>query len=318
MAIERIPLPDDRTQWLRDRLGFVNASEVAIVCGEAGYGSLAELYAEKKGLRPPRLDSGILRRGRWGESAVFEALAEERPEWEIRRAKIHVRDTERRLACTPDGFAIAPDRVGMGIVQAKVISRSIFRNRWLDDGNEGINGPATPPRGYHMQVLLEEMLNESKWGVLAVLINSEFDWTLRLFDIVRDPVLEDRIEYHAAAFFRDYLDPGVMPPFEPLRDEALVKALYPQDDGSEIDLSQDNRASVLVEDLIETQVAIKRIAKQEREIKTELCAKLGEHSYGRLADGRRLSWRMQHRKAYSVEANTYRTLRILNRKDIDE
>ena len=76
MPIERIPLDDDRDAWLATRSGFVNASEMATVCGEASYGSLAELYAEKKGLRPPLIDSGVLRRGRWGEAAVFQALAD--------------------------------------------------------------------------------------------------------------------------------------------------------------------------------------------------------------------------------------------------
>jgi hypothetical protein len=125
------------------------------------------------------------------------------------------------------------------------------------------------------------------------------------------------MNYHAAKFFEDYFDPGIMPPFEPLRDEALVRALYPKDDGNEIDLTRDNRALALVEDLIETQRASKRLMQQERAIKTELCAKLGEHSFGRLADGRRLSWRLQHRKAYSVEATDYRVLRILSAKDVE-
>jgi predicted phage-related endonuclease len=317
MTIERIPLSDDREQWLAERRAFVNASEVAIVCGEAGYGSLAELYAEKKGLRPPRIDSAVLRRGRWGEAAVFEALAETYPEWDVRRAKVHVRDTERRLACTPDGFATAPGRDGIGVVQAKVISRGIFRDRWLDDPDDGLNGSATPPPAMRLQVLTEMMLNDTKWGVLAVLINGEFDWTFRLIDVERDPIAEDRICYHAAKFFEDYLDPAIMPPFEPQRDEALVKALYREDNGAEIDLSGDNRALAAVDELTETQAACKRMQKQERALKTELCAKLGNASAGRLADGRRLSWKMQHRKAYSVAATDYRVFRILNSKDVD-
>src|SRR4030095_11462965 len=97
--IERIKLTT-REAWLADRLRFINASQCAIVVGHPGYGSLAELYAEKKGLRAPMLDSAVLRRGRWGESAVFEALADERPEWEVMRARVHVRDLDRRLACT--------------------------------------------------------------------------------------------------------------------------------------------------------------------------------------------------------------------------
>jgi predicted phage-related endonuclease len=308
--IERINL-GSRDEWLADRLRYINASEIAIVCGESSYGSLAELYAEKKGLRPPMVDSAVLRRGRWGESAVFEALAEQRPEWDIVRAKVHVRDNERRLACTPDGFATAPDRDGIGIIQAKVISRSVFRQYWMGDREDG---EVVPPAQYRLQTLTEMMLNETKWGVLAVLVVAEFDWQLELIEIERDPVLEDRIEYHAAAFWRDHLDAGIMPAFEPNRDETLVRALYPKDDGSEIDLTGDNRALALVEDLISLQAALKRLQKNEAAMKTELCGKLGEHTTGRLADGRRISWRTQNRKGYTVEPSSFRVFRILEAK----
>jgi predicted phage-related endonuclease len=49
VTIERIELSSDREAWLEMRRNFINASEMATVCGEASYGSLAELYAEKKG-----------------------------------------------------------------------------------------------------------------------------------------------------------------------------------------------------------------------------------------------------------------------------
>jgi predicted phage-related endonuclease len=314
--IERVNVTtkDDWVSWRRDWLG---ASEIPIVCGVETWGSQAELYAEKKGLRPPKVDNAAMKRGRWGEASVFQALAEERPEWKIVRAWVHVRDTERRIACTPDGFAERPDSDGPGIIQAKVIARSVFRQRWLDDPTDNITGPATPPDQYRLQTLCEMMLNEVSWGVLAVLINGEYDWTLRLFDIDRDAVLEDRIYYNADVFWRDYLDAGIMPPFEPLRDEALVRALHPLDNGSEIDLSGDNRALVLVEDLKHTQSSLKHLEKQERGIKTELCAKLGDYSYGRLADGRRLSWRHQHRKAHSVKASDFRVFRVLSAQQDD-
>ena len=70
-AIERHPVTD-RAAWLALRRENINASEIGIVCGAGGYGSPAELYAEKKGLRPPLIDTGTLKRGRWGEAAVFE------------------------------------------------------------------------------------------------------------------------------------------------------------------------------------------------------------------------------------------------------
>jgi hypothetical protein len=112
-----------------------------------------------------------------------------------------------------------------------------------------------------------------------------------------------------------------MPPLEPQRDDELIKALYPRDDGSTIDLTGDNRALAAAEELTETQAALKRMGKQEKALKVELQAKLGEHTYGLLPDGRCISWKHQHTKAYTVEAKDFRVLRILKsapHKDSDD
>jgi predicted phage-related endonuclease len=311
MAVERLSI-ESRDAWLTLRRQSINASEVATVCGEGAFGSLAELYAEKKGLRPPLVDSGVLRRGRWNEAAVFEALADERPEWQIVRAKVYLRDRELRLGCTPDGFALAPDRAGRGIIQAKTVGRSVFRRRWLEDPDSPIaTGDATPPSYYVLQVITEMMLSDCSWGVLAVLVMSEFDSTLRLFDIERNPEAEGRIEGRVADFWCRWFDPGIMPPFDPQRDEQLIKSLYPHEDGTEIDLTRDNRAAQLADDLIETLKAKKRVADAEAAIKSELQGKLGEHTFAQLAGGIRLSWKTQHRRAYAVPANSYRVLKIM-------
>jgi predicted phage-related endonuclease len=295
-------------EWLAWRPHWINMSEIAIVMGEATWGSLAELYAEKKGLRPPRVDNTIFTRGRWGEAAVFQAMAEERRHWQLQRARVHVRDTQARIACTPDGFAVRPERDGIGVVEAKVISRSVFRSRWVSNDDDD---DAMPPPAYRLQTLGNMMLNETSWGVLAVLVTGEFDWQLRLFDIEPDPIIYARIRECAAAFWRDYLDPGIMPPFEPQRDAELVRLLHPKDDGSEIDLSGDNRALAALDELIETQAALKRMNAQETSLKTELQAKLGDHSVGRFNDGRRISWKHQHRKAHVVAASDPRIFRVI-------
>ena len=309
-AIERHQIVD-RDAWLALRRENINASETAIVCGAGGYGSRAELYAEKKGLRPPLADTGTLKRGRWGEAAVFEALADERPEWDVRRAKVYLRDPVLRIGATPDGFAIAPGRDGFGVVQTKMVSRSVFRAKWLVDPAASVAyGEARPPLFYQLQTLTEEFLSDCGWGVLAVVINGEYDWDFRLFDVPRHPEAEARILEGVAAFWRDWLDPGVMPPFEPQRDQALVKILYPADDGTEIDLSQDNRATQLADDLVEKRAGSRRLEGEIDLIETELKGKLGPHTYGLLGDGRRIVGKTQHRKAYSVPASDYRTLRI--------
>jgi predicted phage-related endonuclease len=315
MTVIRIPLPDiSRELWLERRRQYVNASETPIVCGEAQWGSPAMLYAEKKGLRGALADNEVLQRGRWAEAAVFEAMAEVHPDWEIRRAKVHVIDEEKRQACTPDGAARAPGRDGIGIVQAKVVARNVFRQKWLDDPDDSVEyGSAVPPAAYVIQTVHEMMLNEVSWGVIAVIINGEFGWWFRLFDIERNPVLEERINYRIAEFFREYLDRNIMPPYEPARDDALVRELYPRDLGTSIDLKTDNRAIVAVDELIETQAAIKRMEAKEKALKVELQGKLGQNTYGLLPTGQCLSWKMQHRKAYTVDASDFRVFKILKK-----
>jgi predicted phage-related endonuclease len=313
MTIKRIPLANiPREQWLESRKLYVNASETPIVVGESTWGSLADLYASKKGLRPPLEDNAVLKKGRWAEAAVFEAIADEYPEWKVLRAKVQVIDEEKRQACTPDGFAETLDRPGIGVVQAKVVSRTVFRRKWLNDFDDpGVYAAATPPAAYRIQTLHEMMLNETSWGILAVLINGEYSLDLRIFEIERNAEMEDRIDYRIADFFERYLDAGIMPPFEPQRDDLLVKQLYPRDLGTAIDLSSDNRVMVAVEDLIEARATKKRGEKLEKAAKTELAGKLMNHSYGLLPDGRCLSFKQHHRKAYTVEATDYRIMNIL-------
>lgn len=321
MAVERIPIVD-RTSWLEQRAPFINASEVATVCGLGPFGSLAELYATKKGLRPPRQDTALLQRGRWLEYAVFEALAEQRPDWHAKRAAIYLLDRERRLGCTPDGFAYDTDRGsvddvmprGRGVIQAKVISRTVFRRRWLLDEADRIeDGEAEPPIYYVLQTLTEMALSECSWGALAVLVTGEFDAVLRIFELERDDNREALVFESVRQFWHDHLDPGIMPAFDPQRDEALIRALYPKSDGALIDLSTDNRALAAVEEMTESQVALTRLSKTVSALKAELTAKLGANSYGLLNDGRCLSFKSQHRKAYSVAAADYRVLRVLKK-----
>jgi hypothetical protein len=94
--------------------------------------------------------------------------------------------------------------------------------------------------------------------------------TLRTFEIERDLELEASILAGVEHFWTEYFDPGIMPPFEPQRDQALIKALYPQDDGTSIDLGTHNRAGELTDTLIETRAAVSRLKKTEQTTAAEL------------------------------------------------
>jgi predicted phage-related endonuclease len=313
MTIERIPIVN-RVQWLGLRAHDVTASDVPAVCGEGLYGSAAKVWAEKRGLIPPAEMTEAMKRGRWGEAAVFEALADEHTDWELRRAKVYLRDPSARLGATPDGVALVPGRDGVVIVQAKVIIESVFKRDWLVDGETDVqSGEATPPLAYQLQTLTEMMLSDATCGVLAVLVVG-YTWTLRTFWIERHPDAEQMIRSKVAAFWANYLDAGVPPPIDPERDEGLVRMLYPRDDGTEIDLRGDNAMPGLVDARADIKARIKLDEDHLETVECDIKGKLGSHTYGRLADGRVVSWKLQDRKGYEVKAISFRVLRVTGAK----
>lgn len=314
MTIERIPITG-RDQWLALRANDVTASDVAAVCGEGMYGSAARVWASKKGLLPAQEMTDAMKRGHWGEAAVFEAIAWEYPDWELRRAKVYLRDVAARLGATPDGAAIVPGRDGLVVVQCKVIAAPIFRNEWLLDPKDDIqHGDATVPLGYQLQTLTEAMLGEAGGAVVAALVVDTFKWVLRLFWIDRHPAAETMIRDKVTAFWTNYLDTDLQPPIEPARDAELVKLLYPADDGTEIDLRGDNELPAMVNELDDLKRLLKDGGDRRDEIETAIKGKLGQHTYGRLVDGRMVSWKLQQRKGYEVAPTSYRVLRIAKGK----
>lgn len=313
MTIERIPITS-RAEWLALRSGCITASDVPAVCGEGLYGSPAKVWAEKRGMIPAQEMTKPMLRGIVCEAAVFEYLAMERPKWELRRAKVFLRDPAARLGATPDGVAVDPERPGIGVIQAKVISPQSFATHWLEDPNDNPfdpNAPASPPLAYQLQTLTESMMADAAWGQVAAMVIDGWDINLRLFDVERHEHAEKMIRSRVAEFWAKYLDTGVQPPIDPQRDEALVKALHPKDDGSEIDLSGDNELPELVDGLTKARADKSDAEKREKVSKTAIADKIGAAAFARLADGRRISHKTQHRKAYEVAASEFRVMKVL-------
>src|SRR5579885_1406893 len=167
MTVERIPITS-RDEWLAMRRNDVTASDVAAVCGVDPQRTALQVYAEKIGIFAGRPDEAIMRRGRWLEPAVIEALADLRPEWETRRARVYLRDDTIRIGASPDVVAIDPERDGVGNVQCKVVARPVFLRDWCHDGNG--DGPVAVPLAYQLQTLTEAMLMGATWAVVAALV----------------------------------------------------------------------------------------------------------------------------------------------------
>lgn len=298
--IERIPLPS-KAEWLELRRRDVTASDVAAVCGLSPYKTPLRLWAEKCGEVAETEDTPAMRRGRWLEAAVFSALAEEKPEWIVKRPGIYVRDTEARLGATPDAFALTPE--GDGVVQMKVVAKPVF-DTWQGE----------PPIGYVLQTLTEAMLLSTPNAHLAVMVVDTFACDLHIFPVQRHRGAETRIRKTVARFWADVAE-GRAPAADYSRDGELLQELYPPREHIEpIDLTGDN----LLPDLLAER---ERLAAQEKaaksrleEIKGEIVEKL-KGAPAAVCDGWKITHSIAHRKETVLKATSFPVIRVTRPKE---
>jgi predicted phage-related endonuclease len=315
MGVERITIDPakDRATWLALRQHDITASDVPAICGEGMFGSATKVWAEKLGKVGPQEMTEAMKRGLWGEAAVFEAIGWEYPDWEVRRAKVYLRDVAARLGATPDGAAIIPGLDGVTILQTKVIARPVFDAYWRADPDDEYSA-IIAPLGYQLQTLTEAMLADAARAMIVALVVDTFKWSLYTVLVERNPAAETVIRERVASFCANYLDTGIQPPVDPERDDQILKSLFPQDNGIEIDLSHDNELPGLVHQL-ETNRKAKKLAEEDEKIcKTAIAGKMGEAGIARLADGRRISHKTQHRSSYVVGEADFRVMRVLKGK----
>jgi predicted phage-related endonuclease len=300
-AIERRPIKD-RAEWLAWRLQDVTASDVGALFGRHPYGrSALSLWAEKAGLTDSGLaDNPTLRRGRWGEAAVLEMLADERPTWTISRPKVYLRDPGVRLGGTPDAEAIDPEREGLGIVQTKTVTRYWYERDWPD---------GEPPIGFQLQTLVEMLLAGAAWGVIAALVLDGGEWEPVIFPIERHEPAEARIRAATIRFWRDF-DAGLIPVINPALDAATVDAIYRKGRIHDpLDLSGDAAIVDALDKRAVLEEVIKSSQKRVEPLDTLIKARLAEHTRA-ITPRWRISWKNEPRKAHSVKASDPRVLRI--------
>lgn len=312
--VERIPI-ENREQWLALRLSDITASDVAAACGLSTFKSPLRLFAEKTGTITSDTETGVMRRGRWFEPAIEAALREERPTWSIRKASVYLRDPVNRLGATPDFVAVAPDREGLGLVQAKTVARSTFARKWSGD-DEGEFTAATPraPLDYQLQTLVEAKLAGASWAVVAALVVGEFSADLHVIEVDLHDGAFRRI-LGEVEFFWSRVSSGSPPPLNPSLDALTVAKLYRVEDPDldERDLSSDAELLALLEERDRRKAEASAASVRAAEIETVVRHRLGNHSRA-VAGDFSIAWTLQERRGHFVEASTSRVLRITKRK----
>lgn len=300
---------NDRAAWLKMREADVTASVAAALFGQVHpYMTAYQLWALKSGLlKEDPTETPAMRRGRLLEPVALRLLAEEQPTWTIQPASHYYRDPKARLGATPDAFATRPDVEGLGVLQVKTVGHFAFKQGWKTP-----EGEVDVPLWIAVQCSLEAALTGASWGVVAAMSLGDGGLDMHVIDVPLKPALMARLRDLTADFWRRVEQGDAYEP-DYGRDAAAIARIFADDDGGEVDLSGNNRLSEVVaqrEALKAREADGNAAAKERKLLDTEIIAALGNATRGRLAGGGLISAPTTRRKAYAVEASSYRTVKV--------
>lgn len=304
--IERISI-QNREQWLSLRRYDITASVAGALLGVHPYATAYSLHLLKSGLIDDDVEeTAPMRRGKLLEPVAVQVLREERPDWSIQPYPVgyYLRDGAARLGATPDLY-IDDENGRHGVVQFKSVEPSVFRREWKAEG-----GAIDPPLWIVCQAIVEAYLTGAECAFVAAMVVS-FGVELHVVEIPIHAGIIDRIKGEVAKFWQQ-VEAKTPPPMDYAQDGRLLAKLHPKDNGGTVDLSGDNRTPELVAELEAWKASIKDAEFNKVKVETEIKEKLGDNTFGRLGDGRVISWKAQTRKAHEVKESTFRVLRVLN------
>jgi len=307
----------DRAEWLRWRAQDVTASAAGALLGIHEYVTPFALWHEKRGTGQPtepdaptiaadEITLSPLARGTRLEPLAVEMIQALRPGWTVEPARHYFRLPAARIGATPDVLAIDPERDGLGIVQIKTVGEWAA-SKWRDADT----GDMVPPLWIAVQAIIEADMTGASWAAVAAL-RTGGALSLRLIDIPIHARTMARVRTEVAEFWRRVEADDAYPP-DYARDGDLIRWLYRDDDGSEIDLSGDARIGEIVAQraALKAREADGDAAEKERKpLDAEIVARLGNATRGRLADGRTIEAPTRRRKEYVSAASTWRQITI--------
>lgn len=308
---------DDRQAWLDARRPLLGASEVASVLGLSPWTPAIETWARKTTRVEEAQDevSESMALGLELEPFLLAALRD-RSGCPVERSGVLLRSKPYpHLGATQDGSVTAmagtplarsiPVLIGqVGTVEVKTAGGG-FAEQW--EQKDGYRGVALVPAWYLPQVDTQLAVTGAPFAVFAALLGGRgfrFRWTV----VERNQSRIDELVERTAAWWQAHVVRDVPP--EPDGSEAaadLIARMYP-DQGGIVTLGEESIRDVSI--MGECKKQIDDLETERAKAKQRLMMALGSAATGELPDGRRITYPTIQRKAYAVEASSYRQLRL--------
>lgn len=296
-----------REEWLTWRKQDITASRTGALFDVSPYETSLKLYAEQRGVEfEHKPEDKVMRRGRWLERVVGEAVAELRPEWAVEAVNAYYREPSLRLGGTPD-FWILGDTRGRGVLQAKSVAPSVLAKSW-DQGR-------VPPEWIVWQLRTEMLLTNAAFGAIGALVVDPFNMDCFIFEVARDPEAEQLIIAAVETFWNNVTN-GIEPQPDFSRDAEVIKALTSRvTPGLTRDLSANNELPELLEQRAALMASIGEMKARCEAIEAEVKYLLGDAEQAAGLNSWRITYKLESRKEYTVKARTGRVLRIRDKRE---
>lgn len=279
VAVEKINVTD-RESWLVLRQSDLTASDVPGWLGADPRATPMRVMARKRGIIDTDNDNQMLKGGRWLEAAAIEALREENPDWDVRKASVYLRAPAHRNGATPDAVAIDPTRSGFGNIQIKTVALSEFKRHWMD-GNRIV-----APIGYQVQSIDEAMLLGAEWNSVAAFVVGEYTREIHLVDVPRHDKLEAKILKSAEQFW-DMHDAGLWPAADYARDRDVLEARFRDwEVGANFKLRDDPEVTALLNEHFALKQTIAGAKSRKDAIEARIIELMGASPFAPLRHGR--------------------------------
>lgn len=268
----------DRPTWLKYRRQGLGGSDAAATLGLSKWMAPYDLWLDKTGRQVDDDNDGASLAARTGHALEAHVIAEtERhlPHVHIDRAPFMLKHPEHPcLLADLDGLAADETRRTRGIFEAKTADGWIA-NQWAD----GV------PAYYETQVLHYLAVTGLQWALVAVLIGFG---RLETYYVERDDEIVDALVAHETAWWERHVLEGEPPAVDGSKATTEALKLIEARAGATTTLAEVQTAPDLFASLAELRQAQDRIDEQDRLLRNQLRAAMGEHT--ELVDDQGRTW----------------------------
>ena len=280
-------------EQVRERTGFIGGSDAAAVLGLSRWATPLSVWASKTGQIPDEDKSDCL-------------AIEVGNELEDLVAKLFAKKTGKKVHRVNEAIFHPEYPFIGGFIDRKVTGEDAILECKTASGWKAKEWDGEDiPREYIIQVMHYLAVTGQQRAYIACLIggNQKFVWKT----VERDEDMIKSMISREVAFWREFVEPKIMPTTVTARDGETLYNLFPLDDQTEVELTDE--ANKLCESIGAMVADKKKLDSQIDQAKNELRLMLGEHAIGK-TDSYKVTWKTCHKEEYKVPARDERALRI--------